>query len=129
MPISWRPRRGMDDILRRKLTGKIFVSTLRPSWLIFSNGTITTRLTETVKRVLDITFSIAGLMLSAPFMVFAVACIKLTSKGPILVPTRTGGEALVRCSHCTNFVRCRIWIPKVSLVQYGHASMTHGSHG
>jgi sugar transferase (PEP-CTERM system associated) len=67
-----------------KLTGTIFVSTLRPSWLIFSNGTITTRLTETVKRVLDITFSIAGLMLSAPFMVCAVACIKLDSKGPML---------------------------------------------
>jgi len=67
-----------------KLTGKIFVSTLRPSWLIFSNGTVTTRLTETVKRVLDIIFSIAGLLLSAPFMVFAVACIKLASTGPIL---------------------------------------------
>jgi sugar transferase (PEP-CTERM system associated) len=67
-----------------KLTGKIFVSTLRPSWLIFSDGTVTTRLTGTVKRVLDITFSIAGLILSAPFMVFAVACIKLDSKGPIL---------------------------------------------
>jgi sugar transferase (PEP-CTERM system associated) len=67
-----------------KLTGKIFVSTLRPSWLIFSNGTVTTRLTETVKRVLDITFSIVGLLLSAPFMVFAVACIKLDSTGPIL---------------------------------------------
>ena len=67
-----------------KLTGTIFVSTLRPSWLIFSAGTVTTRLTETVKRVLDITFAIAGLMLSAPFMICAIVCIKLDSKGPIL---------------------------------------------
>ena len=67
-----------------KLTGTIFVSTLRPSWLIFSAGTVTTRLTETVKRVLDITFAIAGLMLSSPFMICAIVCIKLDTKGPIL---------------------------------------------
>jgi sugar transferase (PEP-CTERM system associated) len=67
-----------------KLTGTIFVSTLRPSWLIFSAGTVTTRLTETLKRVLDITFAIAGLILSAPFMLCAMACIKLDSTGPIL---------------------------------------------
>ena len=67
-----------------KLTGTIFVSTLRPSWLIFSAGTVTTRLTETLKRVLDITFAIAGLILSAPFMLGAMACIKLDSTGPIL---------------------------------------------
>jgi sugar transferase (PEP-CTERM system associated) len=67
-----------------KLTGTIFVSTLRPSWLIFSAGTVTTRLTETVQRVLDITFAIAGLLLSAPLMLCAMACIKLDSKGPLL---------------------------------------------
>ena len=80
-----------------KLTGKIYVSTLRPSWLIFSDGTVTTRLTETVKRVLDITFSIAGLLLSAPVMVCAVACIKLDSKGPILSDKNEWGS-VVRCS-------------------------------
>ena len=67
-----------------KLTGTICVSTLRPSWLIFSAGTVVTRLTETVKRVLDITFAIAGLLLSAPLMIGAMACIKLDTKGPIL---------------------------------------------
>ena len=76
-----------------KLTGTIFVSTLRPSWLIFSAGTVITRLTETVKRVLDITFALAGLLLSAPLMICAMACIKLDTNRTPLVPTRTGREA------------------------------------
>jgi sugar transferase (PEP-CTERM system associated) len=66
-----------------KLTGKIFVSSLRPSWLIFSDGSVTTRLTEAIKRILDISFAIAGLILSAPFMAAAAICIKLDSAGPI----------------------------------------------
>ena len=66
-----------------KLTGKIFVSSLRPSWLIFSDGSVTTRLTETIKRILDISFAIAGLVLSAPLMAVAAICIKLDSAGPI----------------------------------------------
>ena len=66
-----------------KLTGKIFVNSLRPSWLIFSDGSVTTRLTETIKRVLDISFAIAGLVLSAPLMAVAAICIKLDSTGPI----------------------------------------------
>jgi sugar transferase (PEP-CTERM system associated) len=66
-----------------KLTGKIFVSSLRPSWLIFSDGSVTTRLTETIKRIFDISFAIAGLILSAPLMAAAAICIKLDSAGPI----------------------------------------------
>jgi sugar transferase (PEP-CTERM system associated) len=66
-----------------KLTGKIFVSSLRPSWLIFSDGSVATRLTETSKRILDISFAIAGLVLSAPLMAVAAICIKLDSSGPI----------------------------------------------
>lgn len=66
-----------------KLTGKIFVNSLRPSWLIFSDGSVTSRLTETIKRILDITFSMAGLMLSAPLMALGAICIKLDSPGPV----------------------------------------------
>jgi sugar transferase (PEP-CTERM system associated) len=66
-----------------KLTGKIFVNSLRPSWLIFADGSVSTRLTETVKRILDITFSVAGLALSAPLMALATICIKLDSPGPV----------------------------------------------
>jgi exopolysaccharide biosynthesis polyprenyl glycosylphosphotransferase len=51
--------------------------------LIFADGSVSTRLTETVKRILDITFSVAGLALSAPLMALATICIKLDSPGPV----------------------------------------------
>jgi sugar transferase (PEP-CTERM system associated) len=65
-----------------KLTGKIFVTGLRPSWLIFSDGALNTRLTDSIKRVFDVALSIIGLISSAPLMVLAALCIKLDSPGP-----------------------------------------------
>ena len=67
-----------------KLTGKILVNGLRPSWLIFSDGFVKTRLTETIKRALDVVLSLTGLALSVPLMALASICIKLDSPGPVL---------------------------------------------
>jgi sugar transferase (PEP-CTERM system associated) len=67
-----------------KLTGKVYVSGLRPSWLIFSDGFVKTRLTETVKRALDVTLSAFGLVASAPVMALIAVAIKLDSPGPVL---------------------------------------------
>lgn len=67
-----------------KLTGKIYIHNLRPSWLIFATGSVTTRLTEAIKRTLDITFSAAGLLLSAPLMLLAALWIKIDSPGTVL---------------------------------------------
>ena len=72
-----------------KLTGKIFVNGLRPSWLIFSDGVMNTRLTETIKRTLDVGLSFTGLVLSAPLMGLAALCIKSDSRGPVFF-TRSG---------------------------------------
>jgi sugar transferase (PEP-CTERM system associated) len=67
-----------------KLTGKIFVHGLRPSWLIFSDGFVKTRLTETIKRAFDVALSLLGLILSAPLTALAAISIKLDSPGPVL---------------------------------------------
>ena len=67
-----------------KLTGKVFVASLRPSWLIFSDGFVKTRLTETIKRSLDVALSALGLLLSAPIIGLVALAIKLESPGPIL---------------------------------------------
>jgi sugar transferase (PEP-CTERM system associated) len=66
-----------------KLTGKIFVNSLRPGWLIFSDGAVATRLTETFRRVFDVTLSLIGLILSGPLLGLAAICIKLDSPGPV----------------------------------------------
>jgi sugar transferase (PEP-CTERM system associated) len=67
-----------------KQTGKILVTDLRPSWLIFSDGFVKTHLTQTVKRTLDVVLATAGLVLAFPVMAAVAAAIKLDSKGPVL---------------------------------------------
>lgn len=67
-----------------KLTGRIFVNGLRPSWFIFSDGFVKTRLTETLKRAFDVVLSLIGVLLSAPLMGLVALLIKLDSPGPVL---------------------------------------------
>jgi sugar transferase (PEP-CTERM system associated) len=78
--------------LYEKLTGKIFVNNLRPSWLIFSDGAVKTALTDKIKRAFDVTLSLIGLILSAPLMGLAVAAIKLDSSGPIFFRQERVGQ-------------------------------------
>jgi sugar transferase (PEP-CTERM system associated) len=67
-----------------KATGKILVTAVRPSWLIFSDGFVKTPRTEIVKRLFDITVSLAGLTLSLPAMILIALAVKLESAGPVL---------------------------------------------
>ena len=73
-------------------TGKIAVENLRPSWLIFSEGFRKTRLLNTAKRVLDIIFSAAGLVLGAPIVLLVAIAVKCTSRGPVFYHQRRVGR-------------------------------------
>src|ERR687892_47294 len=75
-----------------KQTGKILVTNLRPSWLIFSDGFVKTSATRMVKRVLDVGLAFAGLVLSLPIMAVVGCAIKLTSKGPALFRQQRVGQ-------------------------------------
>jgi sugar transferase (PEP-CTERM system associated) len=66
-----------------KATGKILVTTIRPSWLIFSEGFVKTPRTEIIKRSFDIVVSLVGLILALPLMILAAVAIKIESAGPI----------------------------------------------
>jgi sugar transferase (PEP-CTERM system associated) len=67
-----------------KATGRILVTTVRPSWLIFSDGFVKTPRTEIIKRLFDVTVSLIGLVLSLPLMALVAIAIKLESSGPAL---------------------------------------------
>jgi sugar transferase (PEP-CTERM system associated) len=67
-----------------KATGKILVTAVRPSWLIFSDGFVKTPRTEIIKRLFDVTASLVGILLSLPLMALAAVAIKLESSGPVL---------------------------------------------
>src|SRR6185295_14390090 len=67
-----------------KATGRILVTAVRPSWLIFSDGFVKTPRTEIIKRLFDVTVSVIGLILSLPLMAIVAIAIKLESSGPVL---------------------------------------------
>jgi hypothetical protein len=66
-----------------KLTGKIIIHNLRPSWLIFSDGFSINRLTRLVKRIIDVLLSIVGLCLALPGMAVIALLIKFDAVGPV----------------------------------------------
>jgi sugar transferase (PEP-CTERM system associated) len=66
-----------------KLTGKVSVDMLRPSWLIFSGGVKRGRVFLTVRRFLNITFALLGGVLSLPIALLTALAIKLDSRGPV----------------------------------------------
>src|SRR3954468_12982841 len=75
-----------------RLTGKILIDDLKPSWLIFSDGFRASRLTRFVKRMLDLSFSIILAICTAPLMVLTALAIKLDSAGPALYSQERVGE-------------------------------------
>src|SRR2546423_670312 len=75
-----------------KLTGKIPIQNLRPSWLIFSEGFTRTGFIRTMKRVTDVLFSALGLCASLPLAVFISLLIRLDSRGPIFFRQERVGE-------------------------------------
>lgn len=66
-----------------RLTGKVHVDALKPSWLIFSEGFSRHRLGALAKRGLDVVGSLVGLMVSAPVSALVALAIRIDSPGPI----------------------------------------------
>ena len=75
-----------------KLTGKIVVQDLRPSWLVFSEGFDRTRVTRMVKRWTDIALSVAMLALGWPVLLLVSFAIRLDSRGPTFFRQERVGE-------------------------------------
>jgi sugar transferase (PEP-CTERM system associated) len=65
-------------------TGKIAVENLRPSWLIFSEGFRKTPVLLTIKRAVDLTLTLVGMIVFAPLMLLVAAIVKVSSPGPAL---------------------------------------------
>ncbi|MBC8441405.1 MAG: TIGR03013 family PEP-CTERM/XrtA system glycosyltransferase [Deltaproteobacteria bacterium] len=66
------------------LTGKLLVTQIKPSWLIFSEGFKKSKFKTLVKRLEDILISLMMLILLAPILVIVSILIKLESKGQVL---------------------------------------------
>jgi sugar transferase (PEP-CTERM system associated) len=75
-----------------RLTGKILIDDLKPSWLIFSDGFAISRWTRFAKRAFDLLLASVGFVLSAPLTVLTALAVYLDSEGPILYCQERVGE-------------------------------------
>jgi sugar transferase (PEP-CTERM system associated) len=75
-----------------RVTGKILIDDLRPSWLIFSDGFRVSRTTRWMKRTIDLTLSLTLAVLSFPLMILTAIAIWLESGGPVLYCQERVGE-------------------------------------
>ncbi len=69
--------------LYEKLTGKLSVEMLRPSWIIFSGGGKRSTVWGIMRQLFNSVAALLGLLLSSPIGLIAAIAIKLDSPGPI----------------------------------------------
>ena len=76
-----------------KMSGKIEVENLYPSWLIFAHGFRRSSTFIVVRRLLSIVISLLGLIISAPLWPLVMLLVKLDSPGPMFYTQRRVGKA------------------------------------
>ena len=67
-----------------RVTGRLLVENMEPSWIIYSEGFSLSRWQFMVKRMVDVLFSLAILFVSSPIMLLSALIIKMESAGPFL---------------------------------------------
>ncbi|HLI29986.1 MAG TPA: TIGR03013 family XrtA/PEP-CTERM system glycosyltransferase [Terriglobia bacterium] len=84
----------IDDAtgLLEKISGKIEVHELNPSWLIFSEGFRLNYVFLALRRVISVSLSLIGLIFCLPLIPFIVVAIKVSSPGPVLYRQRRVGQ-------------------------------------
>jgi len=75
-----------------RLTGKILIDDIKPSWLIFSDGFRASRATRAVKRVVDLAIAAVGVALASPLMLLTALAVRLESAGPVFYRQERVGE-------------------------------------
>jgi sugar transferase (PEP-CTERM system associated) len=75
-----------------RLTGKILIDDLKPSWLIFSDGFVVSRWLRVCKRTIDVALASCGVVLAAPLTLLTALAVYLESDGPILYCQERVGE-------------------------------------
>jgi len=75
-----------------RVTGKILIDDLRPSWLIFSDGFRVSRIVRWMKRTIDLVFSLVLAVLAFPFMVLTALAIAIETGRPVLYCQERVGE-------------------------------------
>jgi sugar transferase (PEP-CTERM system associated) len=75
-----------------RLTGRVSLDMMRPSWLIFSSRARQARLSAVIRTVFHRVTALAGALLSLPIALLTAALIKLDSPGPVLYSQERVGK-------------------------------------
>ena len=75
-----------------RITGRVYLRDLRPSYLIFTDGFRMSAASTWLKQLLDVTVSAIGLVLLAPVLGLCALAIRLDSRGPILYRQERVGQ-------------------------------------
>ena len=75
-----------------KISGKIEVENLNPSWLVFGEGFRRSTVFIAIRRSLSIVISLVGLILALPLFPLIILAILLDSKGPVFYTQKRVGK-------------------------------------
>jgi sugar transferase (PEP-CTERM system associated) len=75
-----------------RVTGKILIDDLRPSWLIFSDGFRVSRVARLMKRAIDLSLSLLMAIASLPLMVLTALLVWIDDGRPVLYRQERVGE-------------------------------------
>jgi sugar transferase (PEP-CTERM system associated) len=67
-----------------RLTGRVLLDMIRPSWLIFSSRGRRARTNEVLRIVIHRTVALIGAILSLPIAILTAILVKIESRGPVL---------------------------------------------
>ena len=76
-----------------KISGRIEVDQLYPSWLIFADGFRFSAFFRVVRRLLNFSVALLGLVLASPLIPFIVLAVRLDSAGPVLYRQKRVGRS------------------------------------
>ena len=75
-----------------RVTGKILIDDLRPSWLIFSDGFRVSRATRLMKRTIDLALSLLLAIVTLPLMLITALLVMLEDGAPVFYRQERVGE-------------------------------------
>jgi sugar transferase (PEP-CTERM system associated) len=75
-----------------RLTGRVLLDMIRPSWLIFSSRGQRARINELTRVIMHRAIALIGALLSFPIVIVTAILIKIDSRGPVLYKQERVGK-------------------------------------